>query len=779
MDGGPEKPHSLAKALAIRIVESRIQAALFLLFLNFVVHYSHFRDLGLNGEDYSHPFMSLDKDPWFVLALAKDSASKLLHGSLGLEGRLLGHFLDQALASMGWMLGKVPGLQIVSLLITTACSCVMYRIFAQRGEFLLGFLAALFLSLYPAYALRQYINAQFWLMPSLLFMLLAVKSLVAGRRVAPYAFIACSLVTYESPVFPFMAAPLLLDVKWDGRFFKKFAVHLLILAVMIAVIFWLRSAEREGRVMELGEYLSGVPGRVAIFISYGTFISVVYSAYHAAIYLFRHRGAETLATAAIFAPAFAYILYAARTNSTGSNAAYVKTAFAGVIFIMLAYAVGFFPYYRITMLAPKATLAGVVSRVHMAASFGTAIFFSSSCLLLMNAVGARTRLLAACLIALLLAAFAGYSHAVQDYYRDGWRYQRCLWSKIIEQAPDVSEGTVIFVDQRGLPLAEDHPAGFSWYTLLRSFPYIYEFPRQWDVKPTVALRYREWKEKPGVRQGTAGVEINLAPWHSEPRWVSVEQGNLIYFKAYRGDISRFDGVLDLDGHKIRLKPKPHGRFAAPFPKGFFYDSVYMAGCSFAALSGIAPPRDIEGAPRLSKTLAFDGTNHLIASLDSKPNLRSFTIELWLRPGENEFGPMDVMNEKYPPMPAIIGPLRLDHASDDVLHIGVAGLGAGPIYEARDMFGAGKRKDWLHVALDVDNARRSAALFINGKLEYSSRDADVKLAGDISLGKGHFNRFWKGEMADLRISSVVRHTTDFEPEKAQVSRDEHTLYFIGE
>lgn len=780
MDTESQRPrlHELTE----RFIGSRALVLLFFVALNFVAHYLHFRNLGLNGEDYSHILLSLDKNPSFVLNITADTFSALLKGSLGLEGRAFGLLSTRALAATGWMIGGVPGMHLVSWFLSTACSYILYRAFAQRGDFLHGFIAALFITLYPAYALRQYLNGQFWLIPSLIFMLLAVKSLMAERKILPYAFIACSLLTYESPVFPFMAAPLLLDAKWDRRFIKRFALHFIIMTALLAIVFWLRTTEREGRVLELGSYLADVPPRVAIFITYGTFISTAYSIYYAIVKLLQRQNAATLSIFLVTAPIFAYIIYTGslRKTSTVGNARYLKYVVSGVIFIMLAYTVGFFPYYSITMTEPAATLAGVVSRVHMAASFGAAVFFSSLCMLVLHWLKNNLAQFAvASSVAVLLAILAGYSYVIQEYYKDGWQYQQCLWTKIIEEAPDVGDGTVIFVDQRGLPYAENHPAGFSWYTLLRSFPYIYEFPADWTAEPRAALRYAEWRDELSVRHEGGKTEINLAPFHSAPRWIEVEQENLIMFKTYKKDIVRFDGAMSLGGKEIRLKPKPQAGFNEErLKKGFFHDSVLRPGCTFTALADVKPPRDIENAPRLSKTLYFNGTNHLSARL-SDAKTKNFTIELWLKPGENQFNAEGVMDKKYPPMPAIIGPLRLDHGSIDVMSIGIAERNTNITREIRDMFGSGDKKRWMHVELDVDNARREAILFMNGRAESRFTDIEVPLIKDIQLGKGHFERFWQGELADVRISSIVRHAEDFAPEKAAVTRDEHTLYFLGD
>lgn len=69
------------------------------------------------------------------------------------------------------------------------------------------------------------------------------------------------------------------------------------------------------------------------------------------------------------------------------------------------------------------------------------------------------------------------------------------------------------------------------------------------------------------------------------------------------------------------------------------------------------------------------------------------------------------------------------------------------------------------------------MFINGRFEKKFENVEVPLTGMVSIGKGYLNRYWRGNIADVRISLTIRHTTDFEPEKTTITRDEHTLYLM--
>ncbi|MEE8574447.1 MAG: LamG-like jellyroll fold domain-containing protein, partial [Thermodesulfobacteriota bacterium] len=88
--------------------------------------------------------------------------------------------------------------------------------------------------------------------------------------------------------------------------------------------------------------------------------------------------------------------------------------------------------------------------------------------------------------------------------------------------------------------------------------------------------------------------------------------------------------------------------------------------------------------------------------------------------------------------------------------------------------------WLHLAFVVDNKERKVGLFVNGRLMKEFTQIEVPLKGNhFKLGKGYGKRFWKGSIADLRISDGVRYERDFEPEKVATSKDKQTIFLLDE
>ncbi|MEE8573919.1 MAG: hypothetical protein V3T30_00780, partial [Thermodesulfobacteriota bacterium] len=128
-------------------------------------------------------------------------------------------------------------------------------------------------------------------------------------------------------------------------------------------------------------------------------------------------------------------------------------------------------------------------------------------------------------------------------------------------------------------------------------------------------------------------------------------------------------------------------------------------------------------------------------------------------------------ESTPPMPAIIGPLRLDHLSKGNLLLSVTTKSGEVIHHVIKNYTLGR-----HVELTVDNKASAATLYIDGKIKKEFNDLRISPRGKIFLGKGHQKRFWQGAIGDLRISSKVRHTENFIPIDT-TDEDSHTLFIF--
>ncbi len=174
---------------------------------------------------------------------------------------------------------------------------------------------------------------------------------------------------------------------------------------------------------------------------------------------------------------------------------------------------------------------------------------------------------------------------------------------------------------------------------------------------------------------------------------------------------------------------------------------------------------------------FNGTNHLYfgSSNNFDPSkITKYSIEMWLKPGTNNTIEK-TFTDTYPPTPAVVGSLTIFQITDRRLQLKIAtGKEKDIFYTIEE----NSSQRWLHVELTVDNDKKLALLFINGELTKTYRDVYLPFKGSILLGKGHKNRYWKGSIGDLRISTTVRHTEDFDPTKTSAVGDDKTLFLLS-
>ncbi len=184
-------------------------------------------------------------------------------------------------------------------------------------------------------------------------------------------------------------------------------------------------------------------------------------------------------------------------------------------------------------------------------------------------------------------------------------------------------------------------------------------------------------------------------------------------------------------------------------------------------------------PGARKTIkSFDGKKFetLSISKSSSPsNVKKFTIEMWIKnTGENIH--KGAYSKTFPPTSFLIGPFSIIQPRTDLLRIFTkAKDGKNISYSINEKF----LNRWLHVELDVDNEDSRSSLFINGEKILDIKSPTTPLTKNIYLGKGYKQRFWKGQIAGLRISSTIRHTENFDPGNITISKDKNTLYLMDD
>jgi hypothetical protein len=745
---------------------NRVFAMLFLSASVFIAHFLYLSFFGLYEDDFSFFPKYLDAG---LSALGEVFALRLLpilSLDLGEHGRPLAAFFQEAAAIIGSNLAGLRGVYALAFLVQALSAFLSFVLLRKLMPPAMALAGALVFALFPADTLHPFLNAAFGVRPAVAFLLLALISYMNGRKLAPYAFALAALLSYESMFFPFLAAPLLLDSKWDRAFLKKLMIHGLITAGMLVAVMVVRSGSGEGRVAGMAGYAAQIPLREAQSVAIGLFVSVFYAFARAAKEVFLNLDAVMVASMlVIFAP-LVYVL--TREGSPESvaldhgerRAKFLKLMVAGLALISLSYATAFYELYK--HLVSHGALYGRASRVHMPSAIGSAVFITAAFMYAREFLaGRRAERCLLAFFALMLSLLVGYGQLAQDDYKNGWEAQKKLWTTVLKSSPDLEDGTLIIVEREGIARTKYIDA-HSWFGVPHALNYIYAFPQGWLEPPRMNYKDGSWLER-DIRAGKDGLEIYLdRPHHydsSPAGWEALPDGNVILFKADKsGNIRRFDGAVDIDGIKFSLKPIPRTLAPEPaWPKGVLYGEL------------ITPAEYIVGR-------RFDGLTQASFPFTGGAKAKDFSIEFWLNSSQRGLVEQSYTNT-YPPMPGLVGSLRLDQFSDKKLVVTIEAEGNVDIPVVIDIDDVNGTTQWTHVEFDYETSSGDATLYVNGRLVKKAGAVKVFLKNRIILGKGYAERYWQGGIGDLRVSSIVRHRSDFDPYEVRVAKDANTLFLL--
>ncbi|MEE8574509.1 MAG: LamG-like jellyroll fold domain-containing protein, partial [Thermodesulfobacteriota bacterium] len=513
----------------------------------------------------------------------------------------------------------------------------------------------------------------------------------------------------------------------------------------------------------------------------GAFASIFYSYYNAVIYTIKRLDITIVTIVLFFSALLTYIFFKSKVGNDNSGvesqgSAYkiklLKTLLCGFVCVLLSYPTAVYNLYN-EVLDPAVSLYSYSSRVHTAAAFGSAMIISSLYLMIANKLDrVYFKRVAAVTFAVFISILIGYGQLIQYDYEKAWKIQQWVWTSILEQAPDMEDSTLIFVDGEGIPdskFINTHIIGPPF-----ALAYLRDFPSEWKRRPVMNYKDSMWLKR-DLRLTGDRIEVFLR--RPDRGWVEVPDGNVIFFDNFRGSLVRREGKVHYMGREINLKPKPApGAVLPDWPRGYLHKYLIRPDFDFN-LSPERVPRELKAPAPVKSVKTFDGTNFLHLPEIDRSDIESYTIEMWLKPSERDI-PRSTYTETAPPMPCIIGPVRLDQLTENRMMITLATETGEPFfYIMNEMQDGEMNYRWLHIEVDVDNKKKTAAIFINGRKEKESKTVTAPFKGPFKVGKGFAKRFWKGEVADLRISSRVRHSTDFTPEDKTVEWDEVTLYLM--
>ena len=139
---------------------------------------------------------------------------------------------------------------------------------------------------------------------------------------------------------------------------------------------------------------------------------------------------------------------------------------------------------------PPTVLKGRMTSVHFGAGIGGAVFIANLLYYIIYLLKQK-KYVGFLLVSVFLALLTGYSKHIQTDYKIAWHNQQSFWAGISKLCPDVSNNTLILIDQDDLDSTEFIET-HTW-PMPGVFEDIYDFPDTWTHPPKV-IPYESWSD---------------------------------------------------------------------------------------------------------------------------------------------------------------------------------------------------------------------------------------------------------------------------------------------
>lgn len=535
----------------------KIMVLAFLAFTVWIAHSFYFRHFGLYEDDYAH----------VAPAMGWDLPALLRHARVFVtwpHGVPIHFFLPALFSFIGTRLGGLHVLYIVGFIIVTLNAFLFYIILRRTGSEVLALTGALAFCLFPAHTTQTFLTHALGKHTSLTFLLVASSCYLLGERKISYLVILGALLTYEPPFMVFFGIPLL-KRKWDRSLLRELVKHALILIAIILCVITIRKFTGESRVAEVFSWANIllIPLKILIAVVIGPVMSMLLFLYGPARTLLHWNMEIAIASIASLA-VFLWGFHRLRIDSIDEKKDYplsfhsepftlkgtlrapvyysqiARLFVAGIVMLCLAYLVSFSHF-------PPTARYGRGTSVHLAATFGGSIIFACICSVVVSVANAyRLKKYAFAALALYLSLVVGYRFSIQMDFKQSWQNQKWFWTNVIENCPDMTDGTVIFVIRDDLPKTRYIQTN-SW-----ADPFIlqqvYQFPKHWENPPRVLVVDDDWTQE--VIMNGEQWTIPWATYYEFP----LQDSNVILLQMVDDKLVRSDEPITINGQTLELKP---------------------------------------------------------------------------------------------------------------------------------------------------------------------------------------------------------------------------------
>jgi hypothetical protein len=524
------------------------------------------------------PEFGLYEDDWTliprVMAMSLGEYLRLVIGDLA---RLYPHGrpLSNAFIYMFTFLGTghgFLGLYVLGYLVVSANAAVFYLLVRRLSGQGYALAAGIAFVLYSADTTQAYLTHSYALHPSLLFSLIGLHMYLSGRRAGTYVMAVLVLLTYEVPYLLLLAAPLLC-FPWERRTLRRLGENALMLGLILAGVYLLRTATGDTRAEGLGfpqililpitHVLEGPPVALGTYLyrpiqalrGLDMELAVVTGICFFAFYLLllrirvegwgdvrmlvsRLREERRRAVLSLFRGD------AGRSGQTSPALRVFQLILVGLVLLALA--------YPLTFTVRAYAISGRDTRVHFAAVVGCGLVVGgASWLALAYGDATSRRGLVAGLLAAVFALLAGFGVLVQRDYRLAWEYQRQFWTELLPLVSDAGEGDVVLVEPDGL--RDTRQIAANYWNLPRILEQLYVFPAVWSLPPRVYRLSSDWESS--ILSADGGLQLNAESTVAPPLYYGeVECSNVIFIETRGGVLRRRTQAPSIGGEELCQYP---------------------------------------------------------------------------------------------------------------------------------------------------------------------------------------------------------------------------------
>ena len=551
----------------IKLKNSGLIIFILLLLVNFLGNFSGFLHFGLYEDDYWYVVNPINLSTRELLSFLWDNITNIEFG----QGRLIGMNLPLLMIHFLYKIGGLQTVYIAGLLLISLNAYILYTVLQKKYSALFGILAAVIFLVFPADTTKPFLTHIYQLQLSLLFTLTGFYFLSKDKFIVSYIFAFCSLLTYENAFLPFVFAPFLLNLRWDRKLFRQGLVHLVICGVMILAIFIFRKLAGEERVVSLT--LADIIKKTLASFLIGpatTLISFINAPIQAIIFLKDSLITMLVSFALIFVsflllfnrfvfPDKIEEIHFNRKSLSGTVKIseefrqFLQLFLISALMLVSAYLFSFTHY-------PPNFLQGRMTSVHFGAAIGAAVFIAN---LLYYAIYLlkQKKFIGFLLVSAFFSLLTGYSAHIQKDYINAWRNQQAFWAEIVKLCPDVSNNTLILIDQDDLDSTE-FIKSHTW-PMPAVLEQIYQFPDTWTHPPKI-IPYDSWSDFQYDADLNSFYYVPVYPFLFENRdTLYLNNSKIIDIQEVNNIMERRYDTLFINDKPVLLKPLESGSLKYP------------------------------------------------------------------------------------------------------------------------------------------------------------------------------------------------------------------------